>query len=59
MLPAEQAAVVFNLSNRAVYQLVEKGITHFVETERGELFVCLRSLAEGCSTRERLIGEVL
>jgi hypothetical protein len=59
MLSAEQAAVVFDLSTRTVYQLVEKGTTHFVETETGALFVCLRSLAEGCSATERITGEVL
>ena len=59
MLPAEQAAMVFDLSTRKVYQLVEKGTTHFVETETGTLFVCLPSLAESCSTKERITGEVL
>jgi hypothetical protein len=59
MLAAEQAAAIFDLSNRTVYQLVEKGTTHFVETEMGSLFVCLRSLAEGCSTRKVLRGDAL
>jgi hypothetical protein len=59
MLAAEQAALVLDLSNRTVYQLVEKGTAHFVETETGALFVCLRSLAEGCSTSERITGESL
>jgi len=46
MLTAEQTAIVFKISHRAVYQLVEQGTLHFVETEAGVLFVCPRSLAD-------------
>ena len=46
MLAAEQCAVVFSLSRRAVYQIVETATAHFVETEAGLLLVCPNSLAE-------------
>ncbi len=59
MITAEQAAVVFDLSNRAVYQLVENGTPHFAESETGALFVCPNSLADLVSTKKKITGEVL
>ena len=54
MITAEQAAVLFDLRHRAVYQLVENGTAHFVETETGVLFVCPKSLVCGeATTSER------
>lgn len=46
LITAEQAAALFNVSRRAVYQLVENGTAHFVETDAGVLLVCPNSLAE-------------
>ena len=57
MLAAEQTAVVFNLSRRTVYQLVESGAAHFAETEAGLLLVCPNSLAETLARRTELKGE--
>jgi hypothetical protein len=53
MITAEQAAVIFELSHRTVYQLVENGTAHFTETETGVLFVCPNSLV----CREATTGE--
>ena len=44
MLAAEASAVLFRVKCRRVYQLVELGAAHFVETETGALFVCPPSL---------------
>lgn len=45
MLTAEQVAVVFDISRRAVYQFIENGTAHFVETETGAVMICASSLA--------------
>lgn len=50
LITAEQAAVFFKVSRRAVYQLVENGTAHFVETDAGVLLVCpnlLTKILEG------------
>ena len=44
MLTAEAAAVLFQIRCRLVYQLIEAGAAHFVETETGAMFVCPPSL---------------
>ena len=44
LLAAEAAAVLFRVKCRRVYQIVEAGAAHFVETEAGALFVCPPSL---------------
>ncbi|PYS70052.1 MAG: hypothetical protein DMF69_14875 [Acidobacteria bacterium] len=45
MVTTEQAAIILDLSHRAIYQLVENGTAHFAETDTGVLFVCPNSLA--------------
>lgn len=40
----EQAAALTGVSTRAVYRQVEQGQLHFVETEIGQLLLCLNSL---------------
>lgn len=44
MLAAEAAAVLLDIKCRRVYQLVESGAAHFIETEAGRMFVCPSSL---------------
>lgn len=44
LMTAEQAAAFFNVSRRAVYQLVETGAAHWLETDTGVLLVCPNSL---------------
>ncbi|MEK6280727.1 MAG: hypothetical protein AABN95_10275 [Acidobacteriota bacterium] len=44
MLPAGEAAAVTSFTERAVFQLAEKGHLHSTETPDGRLFVCLNSL---------------
>lgn len=45
-MTAENAADVFKVSRRAIYQFIEQGAAHFVETADGEVFVCSAALAE-------------
>ena len=44
MFTPGQAALISGLSSREVYQRVESGDVHFVETVEGLLLVCLDSL---------------
>ena len=44
MLAAETAAALLGLNRRSVYQLIENGAAHFVETADGAVLVCPASL---------------
>lgn len=57
MVLAEQAAMGCGLSRRTLYQLVERGAVHFLETEAGWLWVCPPSLAALAAPHPH--GEVL
>lgn len=46
MLSAEQVAVVFGVSQRRIFQLIETGAADFFETENGVMLICPSSLAE-------------
>lgn len=46
MIAAEQIAILLGIGRRRVYQLVEAGNAHFVETAAGILMVCPNSLAQ-------------
>lgn len=46
MLSPEEAAVVSDLSLRAIFRLVEGGELHFTETLDGLLWICFNSLLE-------------
>jgi ribosomal protein L13 len=41
---AEQAAATCNTSTRTIYQWIESGQAHFIETRERLMFVCLDSL---------------
>ena len=44
-LTAEHAAAFFNINQRAIFQLIEKGAAHFAEIETGAVMICLPALA--------------
>ena len=46
MLTTEQAANIFGIKQRRVFQIIETEAAHFTETEAGALMICLTSLAE-------------
>ena len=46
MITAEASAVLFAVSRRVVYRLIENEAIHFGETENGLIYVCPDSLAE-------------
>lgn len=46
MLPAALAAGLAGVPERLVYQLVEAGMTHFVERPDGVVLICPESLGE-------------
>lgn len=46
MLSPDAAAAITGLSLRAICRLVEANAVHFIETDRGQLFVCRESLLQ-------------
>jgi hypothetical protein len=44
MLTLEEAVVVAGVSSRLIYQRVEDGLLHFIETPEGLLLICLHSM---------------
>ena len=52
MLTAEQTASLLDVSHRAIYQMVENGTSHFLETETGVLMVCPNALQESLANQK-------
>jgi len=46
MLTTEQAARIFGIKQRRIFQIIETEAAHFTETEAGAVIICLTSLAE-------------
>ena len=44
MMTPEQASVIWGATQRNIFYLIENGELHFIEAERGALFVCNNSL---------------
>lgn len=44
MVTADEAAEIFGISQRSIFQLVEGGSVHFTEVQNGELMICGNSL---------------
>jgi hypothetical protein len=44
MLTPEQASVIWGATQRKIFHQIENGHLHFMETEKGALFVCSNSL---------------
>ncbi|MGB2753163.1 MAG: hypothetical protein WBC19_13995 [Pyrinomonadaceae bacterium] len=60
MVTAEQAAEIFGISQRSVFQFVETGTVHFTElAEGGAALICLASFADvfGGPVQPRLMGD--
>jgi hypothetical protein len=51
MISPEEAAAVALTSTRRIYQQVEAGALHFIETQAGALLICFDSLAAHLSGR--------
>ena len=43
MITPHEAAAIRGVSTRVVYRWLEDRVIHFVETEQGELFICLKT----------------
>ena len=54
MIAAETVASVSGFSRREIYRMVEEGKVHFLETEEGILFVCLKSLENDLPEKEEV-----
>jgi len=46
MLKVEQAAALFGIKQRRIFQIIETEAAHFTEIEAGAVMICLTSLAE-------------
>ncbi len=46
MLTTEQAAGLFDIRQRRIFQIIETEAAHFTEIEAGAVMICLTSLAE-------------
>ena len=46
MLTTEQAANIFCIKQRRIFQIIETEAAHFTEIEAGAAMICLTSLAE-------------
>ena len=46
MLATEQAASIFGIKQRRVFQIIETEAAHFTEIEAGAVMICIKSLAE-------------
>ena len=43
MITADEAAALRGISTREIYRSLEDGAIHFIETAKGELFICLKT----------------
>ncbi len=46
MLTTEQAANIFDIKQRRIFQIIETEAAHFTEIEAGAAMICITSLAE-------------
>jgi len=44
MITADEAAALRGVSTRVIYRWLEDGAIHFIETAKGQLFICLKTL---------------
>lgn len=63
MVVAEQAAKLFGVGQRQIFQIIETGDVHFCETDTGTTLICIASMGgEGKSNalrpdKGKLMGE--
>ena len=57
MIKLDEAALVANVSQRAIFRRIENGRLHFAETDRGSLLVCLHSLFDYNSAKGETIDK--
>ena len=52
MVTPDEAAALCSVSTRVIYRYLEDGAMHFIETAKGELFICLRTLLANTKNAE-------
>ena len=55
MVQAEQIAALLGISRRSVYQIIESGAWHFVETGDGLLYICTQTFGSHSTIEEKHI----
>ena len=53
MLTPDEAASITSMSTRALYQMIEAGIIHFIESDSGLIRLCLPSVASALRAANR------
>ncbi|MFT3742893.1 MAG: hypothetical protein QM785_01240 [Pyrinomonadaceae bacterium] len=56
MIEVEQAAKLFELKQRQVFQMIEIGKVHFIETDTGKALVCLASMTNEANVNTLDLG---
>ena len=59
MLRVEQAADLFRIKQRRIFQIIENETVHFTEIEAGAVMICLTSLAEILDGRQTLHRQIV
>ena len=54
MLRIEQAAGLFDIKQRQIFQIIEKASVHFIEDKTSSAMICITSLAEVLDDEENL-----
>jgi len=57
MITADEAAALQGVSTRVIYQWLEDGAIHFIETPQGQLFICLKTLVANTNNRESRLSK--
>ena len=57
MLTLDEATTVFGISTRKLFQFVEEGKLHFMETIKGTLLVCSESLSAIAAPQQPLLTD--
>ena len=46
LITVDEAAAICAVSTRVIYRCLEDGAIHFIESAKGQLFICLKTLIE-------------
>jgi excisionase family DNA binding protein len=53
LITPQEAAAIRGVSTRVVYRWLEDHAIHFVETDQGELFICLKTFVANTKAQEK------
>ena len=56
MIEVEPAAKLFELKQRQVFQMIEIGKVHFIETDTGKALICIASMTDEANVKKLDLG---